>query len=214
MTVFLAKAISIVFHPIFMPLFGLWIVFQSDTILHLYFQANSPAEEQRYINSLYLVFFLTTVVMPSISFYILKRNKMVSSLAMPERKERFMPYISTLVYYIMLYYLLRSGHYDQKFLSAVLGTVLVLFTVLLFNLKIKISAHAAGVAGVAALYAVLLKQEWIVNGLSVLGGLIVLTGLVSSARLTLKAHREKEIYLGILVGFLVMFIVMNFKLYI
>lgn len=133
---------------------------------------------------------------------------------MPERKERFMPYISTLVYYIMLYYLLRSGHYDQKFLSAVLGTVLVLFTVLLFNLKIKISAHAAGVAGVAALYAVLLKQEWIVNGLSVLGGLIVLTGLVSSARLTLKAHREKEIYLGILVGFLVMFIVMNFKLYI
>ncbi len=214
MTDFLSKLISLLFHPVFMPLFTLWLVFNSDNAFHLYFAGSGDlVQERAYVLSLYAVFFLTTVLMPSISFYILKRNGLVQSLAMRERQERFAPYLSTVFYYGLLYFVLRNGHYPQPFLSAVLGSGLVVLAVTILNSFFKISAHSAGIAGVVAIYAVLLKQQWISNGQGVLFALILLTGIVCTARLSLKAHRAIEIYIGAAVGFFILLLTMSYKLY-
>lgn len=207
MSLFLSKFISVLFHPIFMPLFTVWLMFNSDNLLDAYY---STAEHNR----IYAVFFITTVLMPAISFYILKYNKLVSSFSMPNRQERFLPYFTTLVYYGVLYYLLRTSQFPWIFLSAMMGSMVVLALVLLVNTRVKISAHAAGMAGATAIYAVLMKYNWVFDGLHIFVSLVVLCGLVSTARLSLQAHRHSEIYLGLLVGFVSEYLVMNFKWYI
>jgi hypothetical protein len=212
MSVFTSKLISIVFHPIFMPIFTLFLLFSSSGIINQYYSGTMSASGVDQRSRVYLVFFITTVLMPSVSFYILKRNRMVSSFSMPHRQERFFPYFTTLVYYIILYYLLRTNNFPAVFKSATLGTIAVLILVMLINLRIKISSHAAGIAGVVAIYAVLIKQAWVLDGVNVLAGIIILAGLISTARLSLNAHKNNEVYLGLLVGFTTEFICMNFKL--
>lgn len=204
MSVFFSKTLSVVFHPIFMPLFTIWLMFNSDNLL----DAHYTGSEHRRI---YAVFFITTVLMPAISFYILRYNKLVSSFAMNKREERFMPYLATLVYYGVLYYLLRSSQFPWVFLSAMFGSMLILVLVTIINLRMKISAHAAGIAGAAGVYAVLMKYSWVFGGIHIFAGLLVLCGLVCSARLSLHAHRHSEVYLGALLGFFVEFVVMNYK---
>lgn len=209
MSLFLAKFISILFHPIFMPIFTVWLMFNSNgnNLLNAYFP-----DELR--NRLYAVFCITTVVMPAISFYILRYNRLVSSFSMPRREERFLPYFTTLVYYGVLYYLLRTNSFPWFFLSAMIGSMLVLSMIFLINMRIKISAHAAGIAGATAIFGVLMKYNWVFDGIHIFVGLLVLCGLVSTARLSLQAHRSYEVYLGLLVGFITEFVVMNFKWYI
>lgn len=207
MSIFLSKLVSIVFHPIFMPVFSTWLLFSSHNLLDAYYSS-----EQH--NRIYAVFFITTVLMPAISFTILKYNRLVSSFSMPYRQERFIPYLTTLVYYGVLYYLLRESKFPWVFLSALLGSMVVLIIITLLNTRIKISAHAAGIAGVTAVYAALIRHNWVFGGIEILALLVVLCGMVSTARLSLQAHRSIEVYLGLLVGFVIEFVIMNFKWYI
>ena len=195
-----------------MPVFTLFILFNSPGIINQYYSGTSGLGGGDQRSRIYLVFFITTILMPMVSFYILKRNKMVSSFSMPHRKERFYPYFTTLVYYGILYYLLRSNNFPGIFKSAALGTIGVLIVIMLFNLRIKISSHAAGIAGVVGILAVLIKQNWILDGINSLAIVIVLAGLICTARLSLNAHRQIEIYLGAFVGFFIEFIFMNFKI--
>lgn len=207
MSVFLAKFISVLFHPIFMPLFTIWLMFNSDNLLDAHYSSSEH-------NRIYAVFFITTILMPAMSFYILRYNKLVSSFSMPRREERFLPYFTTLVYYGVLYYLLRTSQFPWVFLSAMMGSMIVLLLVSVFNLFTKISAHAAGIAGATAIYAVLMKYSWIFDGIYIFASLVVLCGLVSTARLSLRTHTSSEVYIGLLVGFTTEFLVMNFKWYI
>ncbi len=195
-----------------MPVFTLFLLFSSSGIINQYYSGTISANGVDQRSAVYLVFFITTILMPSVSFYILKRNGIVSSFSMPHRQERFFPYFTTLVYYIILYYLLSTKNFPAVFKSAALGTIAVIVIIMLINLRIKISSHAAGIAGVVAIYAVLIKQGWIMDGLPVLGGIIVLAGLIGAARLSLNAHKGIEVYLGFFVGFASEFICMNYKL--
>lgn len=194
-----------------MPVFTLFLIFSSDGLINQYYSGTMTLGGVDQRSRVYLVFFITTVLMPTISFYILKRNKLVSSFSMPNRRERFFPYFSTLVYYIILYYLLRTNNFPSVFKSATLGTIAVLVLIILINTRIKISSHAAGIAGVVGIYAVLVKQGWVIGGLPIFATLILLAGIICTARLSLNAHRGIEIYLGLVVGFFTEFIFMNFN---
>jgi hypothetical protein len=212
MSVFLSKVVSILFHPIFMPLYTLFLIFHSDGIINSYFSGLSVYSGQDQRSRIYLVFFITTVLMPTVSFYILKRNKLVSSFSMPHRHERFFPYLTTVVYYMILYYLLRSNKFPIVFLTATLGTIVVVLLIMFINMRFKISSHAAGIGGVVAVYAVLIKHSWIMHSTGILALLVLLAGVVSTARLSLNAHRVSEIYTGLLLGFFIEFLFMNFKI--
>lgn len=197
-----------------MPLYGIFILLNSDGLLSMYYRRDLPGDELGYVNRIYLVFFVTTVLMPCLSFFILKRNRFVSSYSMPHRKERFVPYATTLIYYFGLYYLLKAGNFPDILLSACFGIIVVMSIVIFVNSLIKISAHAVGIAGVIAMYAVMVKQDWIKGNDDFLALLIVIAGLIGTARLSLNAHRNSEVYLGILVGFAGQFMIMNFKIFI
>lgn len=206
---FIAQFLSVVLHPIFIPIIALFIIFHSDSYLN--YDTNEDAKP-----TLYLFVFLLTVVMPGLSTFILVRNKMISSIRMPHREERTGPYSITIFYYILLYYLLqRIDRLPPVMLSMVLGAIISLLLVTIINSKIKISAHTAGISGLIGIYmglstisVIALPEMYLVYGL------IMLFGILAAARLYLEAHRPIEIYLGAIIGFVSEYFVIVWKLYI
>ena len=114
--------------------------------------------------------------------------------------------IGVLIFYFGLtYFLLQKFPYDLSILSMLLGAIISLVLCTLITMKWKISAHTIGTAGVVATLA----------GLTTAGGSIPLAaviisilslGLVASARLALNSHSPMQVYSGIVIGFVPVFV--------
>ena len=202
-----ARILSVLLHPVFMPFYGLYIIFHSDS----YLNNNIPDEAKRF---LYIFVFALAVAMPILSSYILVRNKMISSMHMPVRNERYGPFMITIFYYFLLYYLLRRiPHLPPSLLSVLLGSIFTLITLVIANNWIKLSAHTAGIAGLIGMYFGLSSIWVIMPDMLVLTGLILAAGFVASARLRLGSHTPAEVYLGALAGFLTVYLIVSNQLY-
>jgi hypothetical protein len=203
-----SRFLSIFLHPVFMPMYTLYIIFHSES----YLSNNIPAPAK---NFLYLFVFILTVLMPVLSSYILVRNKMVSSMHMPFRSDRYAPFMITIFYYCLLYYMLRRiPNLPPSLLSVLLGSIMTLLCIVIINNKIKVSAHTAGIAGVFGVYLGL-SSIWIIEAdMSLLLGLILTVGALASARLRLGTHTPLEVYLGVIIGFTMEFIAIRYHLYV
>ncbi len=202
--------ISYLFHPVFVPLIAMYIFFNSGS-----YHGNFEKSDELF-QFMYMFAGLLTVVMPIISLVILVRNKFVSSFSLPEQNERTGPFLITAFYYCLFYVLLKKlppSIASWEYYSMMLGAISTLVLVTIINLKIKISAHTAGYAGLVGIYMGLVSNDVIILDQFVLTTLIILTGLIATARLSLGAHRQSEIYLGAVVGFLCEFLVVKNQVY-
>lgn len=173
----------------------------------------SLGEKQAILLLIYV--FTTTTLIPGIGIAIMKPLGFVKNLQSPERMERIGPYIVTGIFYLWLYKnLSASGQVPPLYLICVLGATIGLFGAFVINIFTKISAHATGMGG---LVGMLLLTAWIWPGSTLdifvfktsvqlsltlaAGIMIVLAGLVGTARLALKAHVPADLWQGYLVGF-------------
>lgn len=194
----IAKTISVLLHPLFMPFFSFVLAYWLDDSIGYF-----TPKELMYFN--YAMVACMTIIFPLISTLILLRGKLINSLEMPDRKERSLPYAMTLFYYGRTYYLLQKFPYDPPVLSMLFGAMLALAFSLLINRRWKISAHAVGAAGVVATLAGLM----VLNASIPLAALVLsvlLLGAVCSARLVLKSHTPAQVYAGVVVGFVPVFL--------
>ncbi|MBP6828316.1 MAG: hypothetical protein KA165_17250 [Saprospiraceae bacterium] len=159
----------------------------------------------------------TTVMLPGLGVALLKPLGFIKSLQMGDKQERIGPYIIAGVFYLWLYKNLSSGGQTPSiYLTFVLGATIALFFNFFINIFTKISAHAAGMGGFIAMILLMLKQpEWVKYGLGipVFGGVIelslfavlalviLLAGMVGTARLALNAHIPADLYRGYAAGF-------------
>jgi hypothetical protein len=211
MSTSLAQIISYIFHPVFVPLIAMYIFFNSGS-----YHSNN-VNSQELFRFMYLFSGLLTIVMPVISLVILVRNKFVSSFSLPNQHERTGPFLITAFYYSLFYILLKKlppSVASWEFFSMQLGAILVLVVVTIINFKFKISVHAAGYAGLVGIYMGLVANDVIILNHTLMAGIIILVGVIGTARLSLGAHKQSEIYLGALVGFLCEFLVVKYQFYI
>jgi len=211
MSTSLAQIISYIFHPVFVPLIAMYIFFNSGS-----YHSNNVNSEELF-RFMYLFSGLLTVLMPVISLIILVRNKFVSSFSLPDQQERTGPFLITAFYYALFYILLKKlppSVASWEFFSMQLGAILVLVVVTIINFKFKISVHAAGYAGLVGIYMGLVANDVIILNHTLMAGIIILVGIIGTARLSLGAHKQSEIYLGALVGFLCEFLVVKYQFYI
>ncbi|MGB6037740.1 MAG: hypothetical protein WBG42_15805 [Cryomorphaceae bacterium] len=189
----IAVFISAIAHPLMMPLLAVFIAFNFDWYL-----AGRLVSDQE--NIIYLIIAMSTIAFPGLNILLLKWYGVVSALSMPIRKERSAPFISTLFFFGLGYYLLRKGNLPHPLYSIYLGCCLVLFVLILINLKWKISIHAAGIAGVVG-STIGLFQIHDFSNFWLIAILIAIAGLTLSARLILSAHTPAQVYAGAVVGF-------------
>lgn len=216
----LAQGISYLFHPLLIVTYMLVLLLVVNPYL---FGVHSISDKESKL--LLLQVFLSTFFIPGFSVAMLRFTGLVKSLEMRTRQERIGPYIITGMFYIWMFRnFLGSTQVPTAFSCFLLGATIGLFIAFFINIFSKISIHAVGMGGmvgmavitmllfshdsfllhIGSLGALELNMSW------VLIGLVLLAGLVGSARLLLQAHEPLDLYGGYLVGFVAQFIALRF----
>ncbi|RYM35896.1 hypothetical protein ERX46_02580 [Brumimicrobium glaciale] len=201
----ISKLLSWIFSPLFTPIYGLLIV------LYLPVQSSSfVASESLYmlhpdVKFLFLLLFLVFIVMaPGLSLVVLRLNKTITSLQMESKEERLTP-IAIMTFYCIILYLFLMFQAENAMIPSIIkamvvGGALSAFIAYFITKKSKISLHGMGMGslfGFVYMFSVPLEQ----SPLIMLTSVLVVGGLVMTARLFLKAHSLKEVGAGYLLGF-------------
>lgn len=183
--------VSYVFHPLFIPIGG--------TVL--YFLVTPKYSSLEIQSGNILPIFILTVIIPIIFFLILKNLGVINSIFLPSVKERKYPlYISCILLLMILYKVIPNNYVHELFFFFVgLLTATGAALILLF-LKFKTSMHLLGM-GSLLMFMIGLSIHFEINITLVISIFTLLTGLVASSRLYLKAHSKIELFIGFLIGF-------------
>ncbi len=189
-----ARAISVLLHPILMPVLALWAAMQLDPHLSYFL----PPQARLFTLGIVMVMI---VVFPSISMLFLRWAGVISSLEMPTREERIVPFVLMLIYYGMTYYTLRQTRLDGSVLSLYAGVMLAMLITTLITFRWKISVHLVGVGGLVGTVAGISEMHG--EGLLFWLALSVLmAGILGTARLLTGSHVPAQVYAGGVLGFL------------
>ena len=196
---FLAKILSVIFHPLLMPLYGLAIIFSAPTLLgYLSFEVKKL---------LFLIVLVNNVFLPiSLLPFFMHRN-IISSWTINDRKERTIPLIVSTVLYGATSFIIFGFHIPFFLKSYIFATLFLSLLVTVINLWWKISLHSVGAGALLAMVFVLsfrMHAPLVLYLISV----IIAAGLVLSSRLRLNYHNPPQVWLGFLSGFLGLFLFM------
>ncbi|MBL4668751.1 MAG: hypothetical protein JKY30_05755 [Flavobacteriales bacterium] len=187
-----AKIISILFHPLIMPIVGLVIIFNRDS----YINYAIPMELKR---AVIVLVGTSTFIIPLLISLLLINRKLINSLEMETQKERIIPYAFTIIFYVFTLYMLKRAPIPPIIFNFVIGATLSVIIAFIVNIKWKISAHMIGIGGLlGALICVSILLEIYITPFIIFT--LLVAGLVGSSRLILKAHTQSQIYVGFAVG--------------
>jgi hypothetical protein len=183
------------------------------------FGVTNLAENLKFI----LYIFVTTVILPGIAIAMLKPLGFVDSIEMHTNKERIGPLIIASIFYFWTFINLKNNvDVSEAFVVCVLGSSIALGLAFFINIFQKISLHAIGVGGLLAMVLICIwlynygfftirwgRSEWEVNIEVLLYIVILISGLVCTARLYLKSHNIQEILGGFFIGFVTQWIALK-----
>lgn len=192
----LAKALSVVFHPLLLPTYVFAII--------LYYLPESALTLPMQVRWMVLaMIFFSTFILPTAAVYAMVRLGYLDSMEADRRDQRSIPLLFTGICYAATAYLFyREPTYNPIFyfvMGIIAASVFVAYIVTQFW---KISAHSIGMGGALGLLVLLhkLAPEAMLVYPIIIG--VFLTGAVMSARLALQAHTPEEVYAGFGSGFL------------
>lgn len=189
--------ISYFFHPINFSILG--------AILYFLFIPRYIFKTQEH--TILIVIFLGTYIFPLILLFLLKKFGLIHNYYMDTIDERKFP---TLLF-ISLTYIIGNWLYKSTIVDLLamfyfaygLGLII---SYLLLHFKNKISLHALAIGGLIG-FLLCFSFYYKINLLILLIVLFVLSGLIISSRLRLKAHKLNEVIFGYCTGVITQIIV-------
>jgi hypothetical protein len=191
----LAHFISIVFHPLFLPIYVGWFL----AFIHpSYFSGFSDAYKARVL----LMVTINAVAYPLITVLLLKALGFIDTVFFYTRQDRILLYITSMIFFFWAQYSLREQPEIPRILVAFMfGVFISSAAALIANIYFKISMHAIGMGGLIGVCYVIMQQNTMLMTWP-LSAAFLIAGLVCTARLIVSDHTPKEIYTGLLVGFI------------
>ncbi len=187
-----ARFISIVFHPLFMPLYGLGIIYSAPTLLEYL-----PVGAKKI---LFLIVFINNVFIPVTLLPLLKNRNLISSYTIDERKERSIPLIMVCLLYLITSFIIFRYQIPGLLKSFVFSSTFLAVMVTVINFWWKISLHSVAAGALNALVVVLSVKMY-----SPLTGYLISSiltgGLILSSRLKLNSHNPAQVWIGFFTGF-------------
>lgn len=181
---------SYFFHPIFIPAMAtLFYLFYSGT--------NFGSQEKLFI---FFQVLIVTVFIPVLAFLLLRAMGNIDSIMASKISERKIPLI---LHCFLLILLVRKSITIDRYpelhfflLGALLSTLMAL--ILLFA-NIKASLHMIAISSLT-IFIIGLSMHLQVQSTFTIATLILLNGFVASSRLEMKAHTNKELIMGFMLG--------------
>lgn len=187
---YLIKSFSYIFHPLFMPISG----------VVLYFIISPRFFDARFLYSKLFATTILTIIIPILSFYVLKNVKLVTEINLKNVKERRFPLLLQIIFTFMILKIVFDGYEIPVlyyFFLGILGSSVAAFFLVLF--KFKSSLHMIGVAGLVT-FIFGLSIHFGQNLLVLLSVLIIGIGGTASSRIQAKAHSLPELIIGFVIG--------------
>jgi hypothetical protein len=189
----IAHFFSVVFHPLFLPVYGLIIIIQANPSIFQFID-----RDPRLMIAIIVV---NTIILPLVTILIMKGLGFVKSIQLKDRSERIAPFIAGLFYMIwtvVVFY--RQGDTPFMVMVLLMGALVALILVFMGTiLMMKVSVHAAAM-GVSIGYLIAMAPLSEKNIIPFVIAAILIGGMVGTSRLILKAHTEDEVYMGFLLG--------------
>lgn len=185
------RSFSYIFHPLFMPLFG--VLF--------YFYISPRFFNPEFLYSKLFATVIMTIVIPILSFFMLKNLQLVTSIHLKEVKERRWPLLMQMLFTYLLIRLIFNGYEIPEvyfFFVGILGASTGAFLMSLF--QFKVSLHMIALAGVLS-FIFGLSLHFGMNLLLWLAFFIFACGATATSRLDVKAHTPAELVIGFIIGF-------------
>jgi hypothetical protein len=196
-----AQAFSILFHPLFIPVYGLLVIFNSGSYVEFL--------SYEYKKPIFLLVVVNTVAIPLALMPIYLYNKVTRSDTFGLVPSRIVPMIILLFLYLITFYLLirvevngfQVPYVIRTFiLASALTTLLSMLITLLFN----ISLYMVGLGGLlGCIMGVMYRLDVVL--INYIAFTLLASGVVATSRLLLEKHRPLEVYAGFFLGAAVVF---------
>ncbi len=194
----ISTLLSWVLVPLLMPVYGVILAFNLSILDYMGFGTKLTFT---------LIAAGMNVVVPALLIMLLKKIGVVNDLGLNGQKERFIPYLITIIAMGGTGLFMWSKHAPLWFVMFFAGGAAAGLINMLINFKWKISAHAAAIAGIVALLIRMMHQG--TTAPSIFTWLIIwvaLSGLLGTARVWLGRHTAAQVIAGYAVGFLSVFL--------
>ena len=192
-----AQIVSIVFHPLLLTTYlavviGVWM----PSLLLV---------RQEHLLIFTAFIFGITFVLPVLNLYVFRQYGMITSWKMESRNERILPFIFISIVYVLIACLfIYKVHLSVNFtrLLLIIAALVVASTIATFFFKV--SVHSLSWWGIVG---IVLPLNHVAGGMLIwpTAFIILIAGLVMSARLRLNAHTLGEVMVGGVMGFAVSF---------
>lgn len=198
---YVARAVSLVFTPFYLPLVGLAALFLFSYIR--YFM------RWQYILLVFFIVWLFTVALPQLTIRYYRKFLGWTRADIGRKERRMVPYIISIVSYFMCYHLMNMLGLPHFLSSIILASLAIQVLFAIVNIWWKISTHSGAIGGVAgALTSFSFLFHF--NPVWWLCLIILLAGIVGTSRMVLRQHTLSQVVCGFLLGFFCAFFVIIF----
>jgi len=190
-----AKIISVIFHPIFVPVYLVYFLLHTHDNL---FASFTPWGKTKVL----IMSILMYAFFPIVTVLLLKGLGFIDSVFLRTRKDRIIPFVACIIWYFWIWHVWRNipePGYPREMVLFAMAVFLTASAGFMANIYMKISMHALAMGTMLALIIYMAFTQGVSYGLY-LSAAILVAGLVCTARLLVSDHAPREIYVGLLIG--------------
>lgn len=193
---------SYVLHPLLMPLLGVLI----------YFIFTPRYIEVEMLRAKIFAVAIITLLIPIITFFLLKNLGVINSIHLETTKERKIPLMIQCILFLVIIKLVFDPYDNPELYYFFVGILFsAIAALLMVILKIKVSLHQIGIAGVT-MFLIVLSIHFKINVLLWISVFFFFNGWVASSRLHTESHNYLELIFGFFIGLIPQIIMVNFWL--
>lgn len=187
----MARVLSMVFTPFYLPIIGLVVLF---------FFSYLSMFPWSYKLHVLLMTYLFTILMPTVLIHLYRRYQGWNLIELGRRERRMVPYVISILCYFTCIYVMERLHMPHFMGSIIIAALLVQIVCAITNIWWKISTHTAAIGGVGgALFAF---AEYLgFNPVWWLCLVFLVAGLLGTSRMILRQHNLAQVVTGFWVGF-------------
>jgi hypothetical protein len=194
-----AKIISWLFHPVFVPVMVIWFLVKMHPGLFAGFSV-----PQRW--QIIIMAAVSFTLFPLVTVLLLKGLKFIDSIYLRTQRERVIPFVACMTWYFWIAYVWMNfgktnGGDDMPHEAVQFAMATFLSTVigLMVNIKMKVSLHAISM-GIVVMFFSQMAFTQDLNFAVYLSIVLIIAGLVCTARFIVSDHTPFEVYAGLITG--------------
>ena len=150
---------------------------------------------------IFITVLMFTIIIPRVTINIFRRINKWTHWQLSHREHRYTPYIITIASYVACLLLFANMNTPQFMRGIIVATVVAGIVCGILNIWWKVSTHMAAMGGLTAM-VIAFSFLFMFNPIPMLCTMLILSGLMGTARMILRQHTLSQVIGGFTIGFI------------